>query len=65
VGGYFHRHIGYNANIVDDKVYEKIGVHYSFPRLGGLTIGGNVKAHLTRADYTEVIISMPIRIKSY
>ena len=30
--------------------------------LGGLKIGGSVKAHRTKADLTELIVAYPIRL---
>ena len=56
-GGY----IKINAKENEKRYYERIGIHYTFPSLGGLTIGGNVKAHLTKADLTEFVVSYPIK----
>ncbi|MCR5131695.1 MAG: acyloxyacyl hydrolase [Prevotella sp.] len=60
VGYYLYRHMGSHAKIIEKPYYERIGVYYSFPRLGGLTIGGCVKAHFTKADLTEFVVSYPI-----
>ena len=60
LGYYLYRHMGTNAKEVEQPYYERIGVHYSFPKLGGLSIGASIKAHLTKADLTELTVSMPI-----
>lgn len=60
LGCYLYRHMGTNAKEIEKPYYERIGVHYAFPQLGGLSIGANVKAHLTKADLTEVVVSYPI-----
>ena len=44
------------------RIYERIGVNYSFPSLNGLKLGINVKAHTTKADFTEVVITYPFRL---
>lgn len=62
IGYYLYREAGHNALENEKRYYERIGVHYTFPSLGGLTIGGNVKAHLTKADLTELVVSYPIRL---
>lgn len=62
LGYYLFREMGHNASLNEKRYYERIGLHYTFPSLGGLTIGCNVKAHLTKADLTEFIISYPIRV---
>ena len=50
------------ARELEAPYYERIGLNYSFPRLGGLKIGVNVKAHKTKADLTELLISYPATI---
>jgi len=62
-GWYLYRRMGQNAGIIEKPYYERIGIHYSIPSLGGLSIGANVKAHLTKADFTEVVIAYPFRLK--
>lgn len=62
VGYYLFREMGHNAKENEKRYYERIGIHYTFPSLGGLTIGGNVKAHLTKADLTEFVVSYPIKL---
>ena len=62
VGYYLYRHMGVNAKEIEKPYYERIGIHYTFPALRGLTIGFNIKAHLTKADLTEFIVSYPIEL---
>ena len=62
LGFYLYRHMGSNAKDIEKPYYERIGLHYAFPRLGGLSIGCNVKAHLTKADFTELVIGYPIAL---
>ena len=40
--------------------FERIGVHYTIPSLRNLTVGVNIKAHRTKADLTELVVSYPI-----
>ena len=54
--------MGVTAENVEKPYYERIGVLYSFPGKYGLTVGGLVKAHLTKADLTEFILAVPIRL---
>lgn len=60
LGYYFFRQMGVNAKVWEQKYYERVGLHYAFPSLGGLAIGFNVNAHKTRADFTELQISLPM-----
>ena len=62
LGVYVYRHMGSNAREIEQPYYERIGVFYTFPCLGGLKIGGSVKAHRTKADLTELIVAYPIRL---
>ena len=62
VGYYLYREMGFHARIIEKPYYERIGLRYAFPRLGGLAVGASVKAHLTKADFTELSLSMPIRL---
>ncbi len=62
LGFYLFRKMGEDAKEMEKPFYETIGLHYSFPKLGGLRLGINVKAHLTRADYTEVVIGYPVML---
>lgn len=61
-GFYLHRQMGDNARHNETPYYERIGIHYSFPALKGLKIGINVKAHKTKADLTELVVTYPIRL---
>lgn len=62
LGYYLFRHMGVNAKENETPYYERIGVHYTFPTLHGLTIGFDVKAHRTKADLTELVVSYPIKL---
>lgn len=62
VGGYLYRHMGVHAKEIEEPYYERIGIHYTFPSWGGLTIGCDVKAHKTKADLTELVLSYPIHL---
>ena len=61
-GFYLYRQMGENARHNESIFYEKIGVHCSFPSLNGLKVGISVKAHETKADLTEVIVTYPIKL---
>ena len=62
LGVYLYRRMGANAKINETPYYERIGLHYALPWLNGLTVGVNVKAHKTKADLTEVVVGVPIRL---
>ena len=62
LGVYLYRRMGANAKINETPYYERIGLHYALPWLNGLTVGVNVKAHKTKADLTELVVGMPIRL---
>ena len=63
LGYYLYRHMGYSANHgLEYPYHEQVGVFYSFPKLKGLTLGFSVNAHATKADFTELQISMPVRL---
>lgn len=62
LGMYLFRQMGDNARQVETPYYEHIGLHYCFPPLHRLTIGIDVKAHKTKADYTELVVSVPLRL---
>ena len=63
LGYYLYRHMGYSANHgLEYPYHEQVGVFYSFPKLKRLTLGFSVNAHATKADFTELQISMPVRL---
>ena len=63
LGYYLYRHMGYSANHgLEYPYHEQVGIFYSFPKLKGLTLGFSVNAHATKADFTELQISMPVRL---
>ena len=60
LGWYLYRQMGVNAKEIEQPYYERIGIHYTFPALRGLTVGFNIKAHRTKADLTEFVVSYPL-----
>lgn len=62
LGYYLFRHMGHSAKEIEKPYYERVGLHYSFPSLNNLAVGFNVNAHLTKADFTEIQISYPIKL---
>ena len=54
--------MGRFAKDVEKPYYERVGVSYCFDKLGGMRLGFNIKAHFTKADYTELLLTMPIRL---
>ena len=64
IGTYLYRRLGQNASIMERPVYERIGVQYAIPGMGGLSAGFAIKAHDTKADLTELVLAMPIRLKT-
>ena len=62
VGYYLYRHMGKWAVDLEGNIYERVGVSYQFRGLGGLKLGFAVKAHETKADHTELVISYPTTI---
>lgn len=64
VGAYLYRHMGYVARKEEgpEWLYERIGLFYSFPSLRNASIGFNINAHAFKADFTEFVISYPIRL---
>ena len=63
LGSYLYRRMGTMDRELGGRIYERVGVNYSFPSLNGLKFGINVKAHSIKADLTEIIITYPLRIK--
>lgn len=62
LGVYLYRHMGIKAKQIEKPYYERIGLHYSFPKLNNMYVGVNVNAHLTKADFTEVTVGVPLRV---
>lgn len=62
IGYYLYHHFGPMGNDWNKNYYERIGLSYSFPKLGGLSLGFNINAHLMAADFTELQISYPIHL---
>lgn len=63
LGYYLYRHMGYSANHgLEYPYHEQVGVFYSFLKLKGLTLGFSVNAHATKADFTELQLSIPVRL---
>lgn len=63
LGFYLHRQMGAHAKEVEQPYYEQIGIFYTFPKLGNIKIGASVQAHRTKADLTELAVSIPIKLK--
>ncbi|MBR5061650.1 MAG: acyloxyacyl hydrolase [Prevotella sp.] len=62
LGYYLYREMGHHAKIIEKPYYEQIGIRYTFPQWKELTIGFNINAHLTKADFTEIVIAYPIHL---
>ena len=62
-GDDFYREMGHKAYLNDAPYYERVGLHYTIPKLANLKLGINVKAHKGKADFTEIVFGMPIKIK--
>lgn len=64
VGVYLYRHMGYAARVDEGPkwLYERVGLFYSFPSLHNASIGFSVNAHATKADFTEIVVSYPIKL---
>ena len=63
LGYYLHREMGHRAKSVEKRYYETVGLRYSIPALANLSLGFDVKAHFLKADYTQLVLSYPIRFK--
>lgn len=61
IGAYLHRKMGQNASQIEKPYYERVTLLYNIPKMGGINVGIGVKAHLTKADYTELMATMPIK----
>lgn len=62
LGYYLYREMGTSAKALEKPYYEHVGLHYSLQALRNLTVGINVKAHLTKADFTELVVSYPVKL---
>lgn len=62
-GYYLYRHMGYTSKSVEKPYYERVGLFYHIPQLDGMALGLNVKAHLGKADFTELCLTMPVKLK--
>lgn len=62
LGTYLYRHMGFRARELEKPYYERVGIHYTLNRWGRIQVGVNVKAHLTKADLTEVSFGIPLRL---
>ena len=62
-GVYLYKELGDFAHRHELPVFNRIGVHYTMPALHNLTAGIEVKAHLSKADFAELVISQPIILK--
>lgn len=56
LGYYLYRKMGEVAILDEKPYYERIGLRYRFPKAKGCFVGAEVKAHGTKADFTEIII---------
>ncbi len=62
LGAYIYRRMGHGAKLVEKPYYERLGIHYTFRRFNDLRVGVNIKAHLTKADFSEVVVGIPVRL---
>ena len=62
IGYYLFRHMGHGARELEKPYYERIGLHYLLPGLGGVSLGFSINAHATKADFTELQLSVPVRL---
>ena len=62
LGYYLYREMGTGAKALEKPYYEHIGLHYTLRALRNLTVGINIKAHLTKADLTELVVSYPVKL---
>ncbi len=62
-GVYLYRQMGDYSKRNDPFYFNRIGVHYTIPKLHNLTAGIEVKAHLTKADFAELVVSYPIELR--
>ena len=62
LGYYLYREMGFSAKDIEKPYYERIGLYYTLPSLHDLTLGVSLNAHMTKADFTELVISYPIKL---
>ena len=62
IGYYLYRHMGPSAEEIEKPYYERIGLTYSFKQWHNIAVGFNVKAHLGKADFTELQIVVPFKL---
>lgn len=60
IGYYLYRNMGNRAKTTEQKYYERIGLSYTFKQFHDIALGFSVKAHLGKADYTELLLYVPI-----
>lgn len=61
VGYYLFRHMGTMAKALESPYYERVGLFYTFSKRTGLSIGFNLNAYKTSADFAELQLSVPLR----
>lgn len=62
IGFYLFRRMGTAARAVETPYYEHIGLFYSLTRHTGPAIGISVFAHKTKADFTMLQLTVPVRL---
>ncbi len=62
LGVYLYREMGDYSNRKELFFFNRIGVHYTIPKWYNITFGVEVKAHLANADFSELIVSWPIKL---
>lgn len=56
IGVYLLRRMGSTAAWEEKPYYERIGLRYHFSKKKGFFVGAEVKAHSTKADFTELLL---------
>lgn len=62
LGVYLYRHAGSWAKALEAPYYERVGLFYTLDKRSGLAVGFNINAHKTKADFSELCLSIPIRL---
>ena len=62
LGYYLYRRMGTGADKIEKPYYERIGLYYSLPKFHHVTVGVDVKAHLGKADFTELQLAVPFKL---